>query len=202
MADDDLWLVPADGGVARRRTADRAPASHPRISADGSMIAWTSRRDGPPEVYLAGTSGGSAQRVTHWSDRGTRTHGWSPDGELLVTTSAGQPFVHHHWAYAIPVDDGAARFSGLRRLPFGPVADLAMNGRAIALQGGWAQEPAFWKRYRGGTAGRLWLSQAGADGHGPAPFRRVLDGLRGQMSCPMLVAGRLARHLAARRLRG
>jgi tricorn protease len=53
IAEDDVWLAPAAGGRAWRVSADHAPASHPRISRDGTMIAWTSGRDGEPEVYLA-----------------------------------------------------------------------------------------------------------------------------------------------------
>ncbi|MBO0820487.1 MAG: PD40 domain-containing protein, partial [Nocardiopsaceae bacterium] len=51
VAEDDVWLAPADGGRAWRLTADGAQASHPRFSRDGGLIAWTSRRDGDPEIY-------------------------------------------------------------------------------------------------------------------------------------------------------
>ena len=75
-----------------------------------------------------------------------------------------------------------------RRQAFGPVADLAMarDGTAL-LTGSWGRDPAFWKRYRGGTAGRLWL-QAGR----PGEFRQVLAQVAGQFASPMLVGGRLA----------
>ena len=73
------------------------------LSADGSLIAWTSWRDGPPEIYLAGTDGSGAARVSYWSNSATRLRGWSPSGEILATTAAEQPFQHYTWAYAIPV---------------------------------------------------------------------------------------------------
>ncbi len=74
-----------------------------------------------------------------------------------------------------------------QRLPFGPVADLALEetGRAL-LNGTWGRDPAYWKRYRGGTAGRLWTSAEGA------PFERILAGVSGQFASPMLVGDRLA----------
>jgi len=193
VADDDVWLAPADGGRAWRISADRTRAEGPKISADGGLVAWTSWRDGPPEIYLADTDGGRTMRVSYWSNPASALRGWSPDGALLATTSANQPFRHYTWAYAIPVADGQGRFAEHRRLPYGPVADVAMDGAAIALLTASYQDPAFWKRYRGGTSGRLWAAQGNGAAGGTQPrFRRLLGELAGQLCCPMLVAGRLA----------
>ena len=57
-------------------------------------------------------------------------------------------------------------------------------------------DPAYWKRYRGGTAGRLWtgpasILAAGADSAAAGQFRRVLADLPGHLDSPMIVAGRL-----------
>src|SRR5262245_62011046 len=52
IADDDVWLASAGGGRAWRISADQSAAAYPRISPDGSLIAWTSWRDGPGEIYL------------------------------------------------------------------------------------------------------------------------------------------------------
>jgi tricorn protease len=191
VADDDVWLAPVAGGRAWRVSADQAPASYPRLSPDGGMVAWTSWRDGPPEVYLAGTQDGGASRVTYWSNLMTRARGWSPDGELLVTAGSEQPFPRSTWAYAIPVAGGAGQFSEHRRLPFGPVADLYLDRSATALlTGSVGLEPAFWKRYRGGRAGRLWVSRGQGDER--SPFTRVLADASAQFACPMIVADRLA----------
>jgi tricorn protease len=205
VADDDVWLAPADGGRAWRVSADRTQAAGPMLSADASLIAWTSWRDGPPEIYLAGTDGSGTARVSYWSNSATRLRGWSPGGDLLATTAANQPFQHYTWAYQIPVTDGQGRFAELSRLPYGPVGALAMDGSAVALLTASYQDPAFWKRYRGGTSGRLWVAQAAIGTAGQAPgdatvgesgsqpgFRRLLADLAGQFSSPMLVSGRLA----------
>jgi tricorn protease len=189
VADDDVWLAPAAGGRAWRVSADRAAVSHPRISRDGTMIAWTSGRDGPPEVYLAGIDGGSGRRLSYWADQETRVCGWTPEGDVVAVTGAGQPFAHHTWAHALPVADEA---EPARSLPFGLVGDLAVEAAGVALVTPTLHDPAYWKRYRGGTSGRLWVRHGASDAAPGGGFTRVLGGVAGQFASPMLVGGRLA----------
>jgi len=187
VADDDVWLAPADGGRAWRLSADNAGASHPRFSPDGSQVAWTARRDGQPEVYVGDRDGGTGRRLTYWGNRSTKTCGWTPDGEVLAITAAGQGQSDHCWAHAVPVAERPAR-----RLAFGPVADLEIRAHAVALLNGTGgREPAFWKRYRGGTAGRLWVGLPGDDPDSFG-FTRVAADLQTQFASPMLVGNRLA----------
>ena len=80
-AGDDIWLAPASGGRAWRLSADDVQVSYPRISRDGSQVAWTSWRDGNPEVYAADTGGSTANRLTYWGDPQTRVTGWTAAGE-------------------------------------------------------------------------------------------------------------------------
>jgi len=215
VADDDIWLGQASGGTARRLTTDHAPAADPKLSADGSLIAYASRRDGAPEVYLAGTgvaatgaapvggdlagdgnlagggaagggaAGGEVRRLTYFGDMYTRVIGWTDDNRVLAISAAGQPFRSRTWAYAIPADGGGA---AAERLGYGPVTRLARGpGGAVVL--GVNQYPrrgAAWKRYRGGTAAALWID---ADGSGAfAPYLRHLDG---QLEAPVFVGDRL-----------
>ena len=156
-AGDDVWLAPAAGGRAWRLSADDVPVSYPRFSRDGAQVAWTSWRDGSPEVYAAGTEGGAATRLTYWGDPATRVTGWTAAGEVLAVTAANQPAQKYRRAYAVP-GDGA---TPPRLLPFGAVTDLAIEDAGTALlTGSVAGEPAFWKRYRGGRAGRCGLATA------------------------------------------
>jgi tricorn protease len=197
VAEDDVWLAPAEGGRAWRLSADDADASRPRLSRDGRQVAWTGLRGGANEVYLAATDGGVSRQLTHWGVPRTAVCGFDPDGNVLAVTSAGQPFSFWTWAHAIRTDpDGAGPVT--RPLPFGLANDLAVEADAVAVLTGAEGEPAARKRYRGGTAGRLYLrtsagsgaSAPGAAGGG-AGFRRVAD-LGGHLACPMLVGGRLA----------
>jgi tricorn protease len=194
VAGDDVWLGLVAGGRAWRLSADDVPVSYPRFSRDGTSVAWASQRDGNPEVYAADAEGSQPVRLTYWGDPQTRVTGWTAGGEVLAISSAGQPVMKYRRAYAVPGRGDAPP----RLLPFGAVNDLALEETGTALlTGSVAGEPAFWKRYRGGRAGKLWTAPA-ADPAGPAdpaggqaPFTRILTGLDGQLASPMLIGGRL-----------
>jgi tricorn protease len=181
VAENDVWLAPITGGRAWRLTSDNVKALNPRFSPDGSKVAWTSWRDGDPEVYVADADGTSATRLTYWGDDRTLVLGWTSENEVIAISAVGQPDTHFTWAYAIPLDGAPGR------LPYGPVTDLAVaDGNTALLSGRFNREPAWWKRYRGGTAGRLWTATA-AD----PLFTRVHAELPGQFGGVMLIDGRL-----------
>ncbi|GAA3691293.1 S41 family peptidase [Nonomuraea antimicrobica] len=164
VADDDVWLAPLTGGRAWRFTADRVPVSHPRFSPDGGRIAWTGTKEGAPEVFAAEIDGAEGERLTYWGDGTTTVHGWSAAGDVLATSAFGQGSRSRRWAYAVPLDGGPAT-----RLPYGWVSDVALGegpgggpgeGKVATVSSMW-REPSHWKRYRGGTAGKIWVDATG-----------------------------------------
>nr|WP_223244682.1 S41 family peptidase [Streptomyces sp. CBMA156] len=178
VAEDDLWLAPLDGGRAWRLTADHLPVHHPRFSPDGRHLAFTSTRDGAPEVHVVPVDGGPSRRLTHWGSHQTRVLGWTADGRPIAATSAGEGSLRRTWAHAVPLDGGEPQ-----RLPYGPVGGIAFEpgGDGVLLSTVNGRDPAWWKRYRGGRAGRLWL--------GRREFARVHEELDGQLDSPIWVAG-------------
>ncbi|MFP3991277.1 S41 family peptidase [Streptomyces sp. E11-3] len=182
-AEDDVWIAPLGGGRAWRVSADNTPVNHPRISPDGTRVAWTSTRDGAPEVHLAPIDGGPAKRLTHWGSWKTAVRGWTPGGEVLAISTHGQASLRRSWARAVPLDGGPAA-----TLPYGPVGDVAHGpeGQILLLSATMGREAAFWKRYRGGTAGKLWIG--GPDGE----FTRVHADVDGNIEYPMWVGERIA----------
>ena len=110
----------------------------------------------------------------------TRVTGWTSGGEVLAITAVDQPSSQRTMAYAVPLD------APPRRLPFGQVNDLALTASATVLLTAQRGDPSHWKRYRGGTAGRLWVASAD-----DPLFTRVLSNLNGQLAAPMIVDGRL-----------
>jgi tricorn protease len=182
VAEDDVWLAPLDGGRAWRVSADQVPVSRPRISPDGAHVAWTSTRDVEPEVHVAPIDGGQSRRLTYWGSVRTSTVGWSPEGDVLAVSSVAQAQPRRTWAYAVPLDGTP------RRLPFGRVGDVAFGPSGAVLLGSRVSvEPAWWKRYRGGTAGRLWV-----DRDGSGSFTRILSDVDASLVSPMWVGDRIA----------
>ncbi|MFJ8020059.1 S41 family peptidase [Streptomyces sp. NPDC096311] len=188
-AEDDVWVAPLDGGGrAWRVSADNMPVNHPRISPDGTTVAWTSTRDGAPEVHAAPLEGGPSTRLTYWGSSRTQVRGWTPDGQVLALSTQGQASLRRSWARAVPLDGGPAT-----TLPYGPVGDVVHGDQGVLLLSApMGREAAWWKRYRGGTAGKLWIDRAGGDGEAAGEFVRLHEDLDGNLEYPLWVGERVA----------
>ncbi|WP_314174659.1 S41 family peptidase [Streptomyces winkii] len=195
VAEDDVWIAPltpgstaatGSAGTAARRersrgrawrlTVDRTRVTCPRFSPDGRRIAFTSWRSLDPEIHVVPVDGGPARRLTYWGAPQARVCGWTPEGDVLAVSSHEQPFHYRTWSYRLPTDGSPGS-----RLPWGPVADIAVTEyggvrRTLLLTGKPPHDPASWKRYRGGATGRLWL-------HG----ERLLPDLEGHLDSVMFV---------------
>lgn len=186
VADDDVWLAPAAGGPARRLTADSRPVRRPALSPDGGMLSWISTRTGRPEAFAMPAAGGQSRQLSYFGSDTTLGLGFDPAGRVVVATAAGQPARSERWAWAIdPAPDADPR---LERLPYGPVVGIAWGQHsAVLVNTGQHQDSAHWKRYRGGTAGRLWL-----DPDGSGQFTEILAELPGPKTCPVAIGDRYA----------
>lgn len=81
---DDLWIVPFEGGTARRLTTTEASENGPVFSPDGKLIAFNSNRDGYNKIYTIPVSGGLATRI---GNRSFELNDWYPDGKSLLAVS-------------------------------------------------------------------------------------------------------------------
>ena len=183
VAADDVWLAPVTGGRAWRLTDDGEPVRNPRFAPDGTHVAFTSFKDGHPELYVVRTDQASApRRLTWWGASNTLVLGWTAAGRVLVASNAGERNVAHPVVKTVGLD------GSVEVPPYGPAWGVALgDGSAVALSTPGSRPPALWKRYRGGTAPRLWLDDAG-DGS----WRRLLPGEPASLVDPMWIDGRLA----------
>ncbi|MFN3925654.1 MAG: peptidase S41, partial [Pseudarthrobacter sp.] len=131
--------------------------------------------------------GGGYRQLTFFGHSTTRVKGFTASGSVVVTSAFRQAESRHTHAYSVPLEGGWAE-----ELPYGPVESVAFgpevgDERPVVVGSVLSREPAWWKRYRGGTAGKLWID---ADGNGE--FERLVPELDGNLADPMWVDGRIA----------
>ncbi len=179
VSEDDLWTTTKAGGIARRLTSNLGSITFPMLSPDGAWLAFVGREEGSAEVYVMPAVGGSARRLTYLSSS-CRVVGWMPGGkEIIFCSNYGQVIQNEFALFTIAYDSE----NGLvTQLPYGPARTITHGPTGGAILGRNTQDSSRWKRYRGGTAGHLWIDRTGA-----GEFTRFLDNLPGNVAAPMWI---------------
>lgn len=79
----DLWLVPFEGGEAKRITVTDGNDYGPVFSPDGTKIAFNSTRDGYTNMYVIPATGGKAECIS--KETGIQVCDWFSDNRILAT---------------------------------------------------------------------------------------------------------------------
>ncbi len=85
-----IFTVPAADGLAIPLTAGPAHDSSPVWSPDGQLIAFASDRYGHYDVFVIGSQGGNARRLTTYSTDAVPT-GFTPDGQYVLFNAYRMP---------------------------------------------------------------------------------------------------------------
>ncbi|MGE0764310.1 MAG: peptidase, partial [Bdellovibrionales bacterium] len=180
VSEDDLWLVNTQGGPARRLTSGVGAATQPVFSNDGKWLAFSSEEEGHREVYVCDSDGGEVRRVTYLGSISIPVT-WTADGKIVFRTRAKHPHGVDE-LFQVSAQGGVPE-----ALRLGPAVWLAFSSQGeVALERNSNRpDPAHWKRYRGGTAGVIWVSD-GLD----KPFSKPLS-LKSNMARPMWIQDRL-----------
>jgi tricorn protease len=154
VCEDDLWTVPVGGGIAWRLTSNLGTVSTPRLSPDGLLLVFMGHEEGPREVYTMPALGGEAKRLTYQGSF-AEVVDWNRDEtEVLYSSDAGSAF--DSWLWCVSAEGGEPQ-----RFPYGPANHIAFGDLGGVVIGRLTRDPARWKRYRGGTAGQLWIDRDG-----------------------------------------
>ncbi len=183
VSEDDIWSVPSGGGQARRTTSGLGVSFYPAVSRDGRMLAFSCSEEGVTEVYVMPAEGGQPRRLTY-GGKMSRVVGWTPPdhrlpNHVVFARLEAPPFQMNLHAVS-PQHGNPVSFN------LGPAEYLsfAPDGRGTVLAR-MAVDAAIWKRYRGGTAGDLWI-----DKDGSGTWQRLIS-LNGNPSRPLWAGSRI-----------
>jgi tricorn protease len=178
VTDDDLWSVSRFGGEAKRLTNLHGLCREPHISPDGTRVAFLSNDKGQYDIYVIPIQGGQPQRVTY---KGINTlNGWQDKNTLRYASNCDAFSPRVTFLY-----DFDLRNHKETPLNLGHASCLVQDGMKRIL-GRNIGDPARWKRYRGGTAGTLWLDEQGKDN-----FKKFLPKLKTNLANPLWIDGRI-----------
>ena len=159
VSEGDLWTLSLESPEARRLTFNRGEIRSPIFSPDGQWIAFSASDEGPRELYVMPAQGGEKVRLTYLNDEVSPSV-WKDDG-IYFTCSAGQPFQKWNNLFRISPKGGVPEQIQYGPLNFVSFGKGAQGKAPIAIQRHGYREYGYWKRYRGGTAGELWISASG-----------------------------------------
>ncbi|HLK16409.1 MAG TPA: S41 family peptidase [Fimbriimonadaceae bacterium] len=155
VSEGDLWSVPLTGGLAHELTSHVAPASHPAISPDGAMVAYTGSYEGPSDAYVMPVDGGPPTRLSFTG--GMTVVGWAPDGRVLASTGnrSGLPGPE-----LVEIDTKTLEQT---EVPLDKANDGEFDATGQTLYfTRFAFQGSHTKRYKGGTAQSIWKYTMGA----------------------------------------
>ena len=150
---NDLWIVPLDGGDARRLTSGAGREMNPHFSPDGKMVAFSGEYEGNMDVYVMPSAGGVPRRLTYHPDSDTAV-GWTPDGKSVLFHSNRDSFADSNRLYTMALDGSLPT---ALPLPMAEDGSYSSDGSHIAYQPVFHWQAA-WKRYRGGQTLKIWIA--------------------------------------------
>ena len=178
VADDDLWCVSLENSKAYRLTTNLSEVSSPLLSPDGKLIAFVGTEDGNNEVYVMPSDGGPSTRLTYDGAFVSKICAWN-NNDIIFATDLSQPFGRVSNLAKINKKGGSTTL-----LKYGISSNISF-GSPGAVLGRNTADPARWKRYKGGTAGEIWISL-----DDKLNFKKLIS-LKGNMACPMWIKERI-----------
>ena len=150
----DLWIVPRQGGDAKRLTNGVGIETNPIFSPDGSMIAFTGEYDGNTDVYVVPATGGVPKRLTYHPSADTVV-GWTADGKQVLFASSRNSTSGYNRLFTVGLNGG---LPAEVPLPMASYGSFSPDGASIAYEPLTQWQPA-WKRYKGGQTMPIWIAR-------------------------------------------
>ncbi|MBK8246728.1 MAG: PD40 domain-containing protein [Gemmatimonadetes bacterium] len=91
----DLYTMPISGGPATRITNGPGYDTQPRFSPDGTRLVFLSDRNGSENIWIANADGTQPRALTRTERINFVSPTWTPDGQYIMATRAGQLWLFH-----------------------------------------------------------------------------------------------------------
>ncbi len=140
----DLWVVPFDGGEAKRLTVSDGTEWSPMFSPNGKTIAFNTNRDGWTALYQIPAEGGIATAIT--KDDFSIVD-WFPNSKNILATSSEPGFSNKFFKVSIGGNyEEITKFGGY-------YASISPNTKKIIFA---HRGKPYREAYKGSTNGELW----------------------------------------------
>lgn len=162
----DLWTAELTGGTARRLTTHAGGEQFASFSPDGKWIAFTGAYDGNADVFVIPAEGGDPKRLT-FDPGAEQVRGWTPDGKIAYITNFDTPGSFTGGLRLISPNGGmptTTKLNEVDSVSFGSDGRVAFNRNNSHTFN--------WRRYRGGTQGRIAFSDLNATSYKEIPSGR------------------------------
>lgn len=179
VTDDDLWKVTKGSEIAVRLTSGKGIANEPHFSPNGKNIAYTSSVSGQRDLYVISNNGGIPERITYYGD--LAISGWKNDSTIIFQSSHGTFSLRERHLFEVDLKTKIVKPLGI-----GYASALIQGPGKLRVLGRNLGNPARWKRYRGGTAGTLWVDKSGSNN-----FKQILTQLKTNICNPQWVGKRI-----------
>lgn len=183
VSEDNLWHISLSTKYpfANKISTNIGIESSPKFSKDGKNIAFISSQEGNKEVYCMPTPGGEITRLTYLGIEGVNIIGWRKN-KIIITTSSLQPFSTLNDLFLLD-----PKTKQLTKIIVGPSNNITFKSEetnicVIQRNGG---EYSYWKRYKGGAKGELWIDDSGKNN-----FKKLIE-LNGNLSSPIWVQDKI-----------
>lgn len=153
----DLWLVSRDGGEAHLLTSGAGTKYDPVFSPDGSMIAYSGDYDGNVDVYIIPAGGGVPKRLTHHPGV-DEVVGWTPDGKQVLFRSGRNSYSRFNRLFTVSLEGGLPHELPLPMAEFGSYSPDGKHIAYVPTDNNRRLSAIGWKRYRGGKASHIWIT--------------------------------------------
>jgi len=177
ISDDDLWISDINNFNTKRLTTNISNVSSPKFSPNGDFISYVGIEDGNTEVYVIPSDGGVSKRLTFEGAFISKIALWSKEG-IFYASDLEKPFSRISDLRIFNIKNNKSK-----AMDFGISSNIAIHDDFTVI-GRNTQDPARWKRYKGGTAGELWID------YNKNNFNKLIN-LKGNLACPLIVNKRI-----------